>query len=156
MVLTHVILGYVIFAVFAPPTNVHSEGITDDNSVTLSWNNAMTNSSQLSSYEVTLAWTRPVVFNHQPSTIPGTDTRTFDYVVRKNHEYTHTFRNLLPYSHYCITVEAVYTYDDMVLATRGTPSQCFNSSSSGRTLLPHNFVHLMNVVFCILTAIFRQ
>ena len=119
-----------IFTVFGPPTGVHSKGITDDFSVTISWNSATTNSSKLSHYTVTLVWTRPVIFN-MPSTLSDTDTRVIPISDREN-SYTHTFHGIQAYSHNCLTVEAVYSQDDTVLATIAAPTQCFNSSSSGK------------------------
>ena len=104
---------------------MHSEGTTDDYSVTINWNTAMTNSTQLSHYTITLEWTQPVVFN-QPSTLSDTETK-----IIPNNVYTHTFRSILPYSRNCLTVEAVYSHEDVVLDTVAAPTQCFTSPSSG-------------------------
>ena len=112
---------------FTPPTSVRSEGIADDYSVTISWSNPATASPQLSGYTVTLAWTQPVVFQNQPSTLSNTEIQHIENVDQN----THTFRGIQPYSHNCLTVEAVYSYDNEVLATSTAPTLCFNSSSSG-------------------------
>ena len=116
---------------FTPPTEVRTEGITDrDNSLTVRWNNAVTTSPQLSGYTVTLVWTRPAVFHNQPGTLSNTEKEDFKFN-QNNNVYTHTFYGILPYSHNCITVEAVYSYNDLILGTSAAPTQCFNSSSSG-------------------------
>ena len=109
---------------------MQSEGITDDFSVTISWTSATTNSSQLKHYRVTLAWIQPVVFN-TPSTLSDTNSKVIPINDWENF-YTHTFRNILPYSNNCITVEAIYSQEDTVLATIAAPTQCFTSSSSGK------------------------
>ena len=113
-----------------PPTNVRSKGITDDYTVTITWSSANTNSSQLTGYTATLAWTQPVVFQNQPTTFSNTDIEYFE-VDQNNNVYSHTFYGIQPYSRNCLTIEAVYSYDNAVLATRAAPTQCFNSSSSG-------------------------
>ena len=107
---------------------MHSEGITDDYSVTINWITAMTNSTQLSHYTITLEWTQPVVFN-QPSTLSDTETK----IIPNNGQsfYTHTFRSIPPYSSNCLTVEAAYSHEDVVLDTVAAPTQCFTSPSSG-------------------------
>ena len=114
-----------------PPTDVHSEGITDDYSVTITWSSPVTDSPQLlSGYTATLAWTQPVVFHDQPSTLSNTETENLE-VDENNNEYSHTFYGIQPYTRNCLTIEAVYSYDNAVLAASAAPTRCFNSSSSG-------------------------
>ena len=113
-----------------PPTNVHSEGITDDYSVNISWNNAITNSSVLDGYTVTLTQS-PLIEFQQSFNISRAEMEYFEIVNGSNYEYFYTFHDIEPYSHNCLTVTAVYRHDNILLATRAAPTQCFNASSSG-------------------------
>ena len=119
-----------LIAVFTPPTNVRREELTGDYSVNISWNNAITNSSILDGYTVTLTQT-PLIEFQQSSNSSPTEMEYFEVVNGSDYVYSHTFHSIKPYSQTCLTVAAVYSYDDIELARIPAPTQCFISSSSG-------------------------
>lgn len=118
---------------FTPPTNVRSERITDS-SATIVWSRPSTNSAHLSGYRLTLVWTQQVIFPQQdgqlvPSLLSDNETANVENNDKQN--YRHKFNGIPSYSHNCVTVKAVYSYDGMELASEAAPTHCFNSSSSG-------------------------
>ena len=111
---------------FGPPADVIVDQITADFTVTVQWITPVNSSPLLSGYHVMLRWQQYEAPN-QLSSVPNSQIVTVD-----NNTTEYMFTNIQPYSLHCVQVQAVYSYDGVVLGTRATRAPCFNSSTAGK------------------------
>lgn len=120
-----------------PSINAPS-GIKDQFSITLSWELSARHGDLLDSIIISTEWISLLVYDSNTTStgkrqITTTNMATVTIADPTTTQYT--FTDLQPFSHYCFTITALYSYEGQALGEAVAEPFCTNTSEAGKIIM---------------------